>query len=276
MIELQLHTFRQAATVELPQPGRENMPIIQSVDRALQILDLFEDQNKEIKITDISTLTGLHKSTLHSLLKTLQNRGYIDQNEDNGRYRLGMKLVERGNFVVNSIDIRKVCNSFLIDLSAQTGQTTHLGILDGKYGVYIDKVEGQAALITYSRIGRQLPLHATAMGKVLLAFQEEDVRRQILTDFTYDPVMPNGISNEDDFLKEIAIVRSQGHAIDDQEHVKGVRCVAVPLFDHRNKITAAISLSTLTAIVDDNDFDTYVGLLKEMGQKISGLLGNRA
>lgn len=252
------------------------MPIIQSVDRALQILDLFEDQNKEIKITDISALTGLHKSTLHSLLKTLQSRGYIDQNEDNGRYRLGMKLVERGNFVVNSLDIRKVCNSYLSDLSNQTGQTTHLGILDGKFGVYIDKVEGRAALITYSRIGRQLPLHATAMGKVLLAFQDADIRRQILDDYIYDPIMPNGISGEAAFLKEIELVRSQGHAIDDQEHVKGVRCAAVPLFDHRNKITAAISLSTLTAIADDTDFANYLVLLKETGEKISTLLGHRA
>ena len=104
------------------------MPIIQSVERALQILDLFNEQATELKITDISKLMGLSKSTLHSLLKTLQLHGYIDQNPENGKYRLGMKLVERGHFVVGSIDIRQKAKGWLTELSRRTGQTTHLGI----------------------------------------------------------------------------------------------------------------------------------------------------
>jgi DNA-binding IclR family transcriptional regulator len=83
------------------------MPIIQSVERALQILDLFNDQATELKITEISKQMGLSKSTLHSLLKTLQLHGYIDQNPDNDKYCLGMKLVERGHFVVGTMDIRQ-------------------------------------------------------------------------------------------------------------------------------------------------------------------------
>ncbi|WP_328589453.1 IclR family transcriptional regulator [Niallia circulans] len=75
------------------------MPIIQSVERALQILDLFNDHTVELKITEISEQMGLHKSTVHSLLKTLQQSRYIDQNSENGKYRLGLKLVERGNLV---------------------------------------------------------------------------------------------------------------------------------------------------------------------------------
>jgi DNA-binding IclR family transcriptional regulator len=250
------------------------MPIIQSVDRALQILDLFDDQNKEIKITDISARTGLNKSTLHALLKTLQARGYIDQNDENGRYRLGMKLVERGHFVISSIDIRKVCNSFLVDLSAQTGQTTHLGILDGRHGIYIDKVEGQAAIITYSRIGRQLPLHCTAIGKVLVAFQDAEARDRILAGYTYNAMTPRSITAEQAFLEEIENVRLQGYAEDDQEHVKGVRCTAVPVFDHKGHIAAAISLSTLTSTADNRDFERFSGLLQQIGQKISSTLGH--
>lgn len=110
------------------------MPIIQSVERALQILDLFNEQATELKITDISKLMGLSKSTLHSLLKTLQLHGYIDQNPENGKYRLGMKLVERGHFVVGSIDIRQKAKGWLTELSRRTGQTTHLGIWTGVKG----------------------------------------------------------------------------------------------------------------------------------------------
>ena len=105
------------------------MPIIQSVQRALQILELSFDEHKtELRISEISIATGLHKSTLHSLLKTLQAAGYIDQNAENGRYRLGLKLIERGSLVVNSIDMRKRANPMLVELSRETGQTAHLGV----------------------------------------------------------------------------------------------------------------------------------------------------
>lgn len=87
------------------------MPIIQSVDRALRILDLFDEHTTELKITDISDQMGLHKSTVHSLLKTLQQRGYISQNLENGKYGLGMKLFERGNYVIQSLDIRQLAKN---------------------------------------------------------------------------------------------------------------------------------------------------------------------
>lgn len=85
-----------------------SLPIIQAVDRALRILDLFNKYEKELKINDISLRMGLHKSTVHSLLKTLQQHSYIEQNLDNGKYKLGMKLFERGNFFINSFSIRTV------------------------------------------------------------------------------------------------------------------------------------------------------------------------
>ena len=109
-----------------------DMPIIQSVDRALQILDLFNEQNPELKITEISNKLDLHKSTTHSLLKTLKARQYIKQDPDSGKYSLGLKLLERGQFVLNSMDIRSIARKHLIDLSVDTGQTTHLVILEGK------------------------------------------------------------------------------------------------------------------------------------------------
>src|SRR5690606_35998987 len=110
-------------------PGVRGLPIIQAVDRALRILDLFDEHHTELKITDISNRIGLHKSTVHSLLKTLQAHGYIEQNPENGKYKLGLKLVERGNLVLNSLDIRTIAKRHLLDLSHQTGLTVHLVIL---------------------------------------------------------------------------------------------------------------------------------------------------
>ncbi|ENZ7914598.1 IclR family transcriptional regulator [Klebsiella aerogenes] len=249
------------------------MPIIQSVERALQILDLFNEQATELKITDISKQMGLSKSTLHSLLKTLQLHSYIDQNPENGKYRLGMKLVERGHFVVSSMDIRQKAKSWLMDLSQRTGQTTHLGILDGREGVYIEKIEGKQAAIAYSRIGRRLPVHATAIGKVLIAWLNDADLNAILEGYEYTSFTPSTITSREALLSVLAQTRAQGYALDSEENEQGVRCVSVPVWNHESRVIAALSLSTLTSRVDDGEFVRFRGLLEEAGLQLSRALG---
>ncbi len=245
------------------------MPIIQSVQRSLKILDLFNEYTIELKITDISEKMGLHKSTVHSLLKTLQESGYIDQNPENGKYRLGLKLVERGNLVVSTIDIRKMAKSYLMDLSKRTGQTTHLGILDGKAGVYIDKEEGEQSVIRYSRIGRRIPLHCTAIGKVLLSLQKPDKITQLLQGYEYTTSTKKTITDEVKFMEELEKVRQLGYAIDNEENEVGVRCIAVPIRNQNNQVLAAVSISTLVSSVNDQKLEEFIILLKKVGQELS-------
>lgn len=249
------------------------MPVIQSVERALQILDLFNEQATELKITDISKQMGLSKSTLHSLLKTLQLHGYIDQNPENGRYRLGMKLVERGHFVVGTMDIRQTAKGWLTDLSQRTGQTTHLGILDGREGVYIEKIEGKLAAIAYSRIGRRLPVHATAIGKVLIAWLSDTELNNLLADYHYTAFTPATLTCRDALLTALAQTREQGYALDSEENEQGVRCVAVPVWNHESRVIAALSLSTLTSRVNDEELAGYRLQLQEAGSQLSKALG---
>ncbi|PFP24847.1 IclR family transcriptional regulator [Bacillus sp. AFS073361] len=245
------------------------MPIIQSVERALKILDLFDEHKSELKITEISEKMGLHKSTVHSLLKTLHEYSYIDQNPDNGKYRLGLKLAERGNLVISNMDIRKTAKKYLLDLSAKTGQTVHLGILDGREGVYIDKVEGEQSIIRYSRIGRRLPLHSTAIGKVLLAYQPPNELEHLLKNYNYQYQTANTIINEAIFRKEIEKVKEQGYAVDEQENEQGVRCAAVPIFNGKGRVLAAISISTLISRVNDPELQIFIDLLKTSCNELS-------
>lgn len=251
------------------------MPIIQSVERALLILNLFDENNVELKITDISKMTGLHKSTVHSLLKTLKKYSYIEQNPENEKYRLGLKLVERGNFVVSNIDIRQIARSFLVDLANKTGQTVHLGILNGQEGVYIDKVQGKLAVIRFSQIGKGLPLHSTAIGKVLLAFQEPKDIEEILHGYVFSKQNENTITDKEVFLRQLEEVHQQGYAVDNQENEIGVRCVAVPILNFENKVVASISLSTLISQVNDEKLEEYIRLIKQTGLDISKKLGYR-
>ncbi|MEH7377804.1 IclR family transcriptional regulator [Neobacillus drentensis] len=245
------------------------MPIIQSVERALKILDLFDEHKSELRITEISEKMGLHKSTVHSLLKTLQEYSYIDQNPEDGKYRLGLKLAERGNLVISNMDIRKTAKKYLLDLSAKTGQTVHMGILDGREGVYIDKVEGDQSIIRYSRIGRRLPLHSTAIGKVLLAYQPPNEMELLLKNYNYQYQTANTIINEAVFRKEIEKVKQQGYAVDEQENEQGVRCAAVPIFNGKGQVLAAISISTLISRVSDPELHIFIDFLKTSCNELS-------
>src|SRR5699024_434952 len=145
------------------------MSIVKSVDRALEILNTFDADKRELSITEISEKVKLNKSTIHSLLKTLKKHGYIIQNKDNKNYMLGFKIFERGNIVINHLKVQSIAKEYLEKLSAKTNLTAHLVILDNQEGLYIDKVEGGNVTIVYSRIGRRVPLHTSAVGKAMLA-----------------------------------------------------------------------------------------------------------
>lgn len=250
-----------------------SVPIIQSVERALRILDLFDEYHKELKITEISSRMDLHKSTVHSLLKTLQEHHYIEQNPDNGKYRLGMKLLERSSRLVQSLDIRQVAKSYLENLSKTTGQTAHLVILDGKEGVYIDKVEGEKAVIRYSRIGRRIPLHCSGVGKALVAFKPLEQLRAILKDYEYQKHTDYTIRTEEAFLQELELVKKRGYATDDQENEPGVFCIAAAIRDHSGETIAAVSISMLKARVTEEDKETYVRYLLQTADELSKRMG---
>lgn len=250
------------------------MPIIQSLDRALNILDLFDENHRELKITEISARLGLHKSTVHSLLKTLQMHRYIEQDE-HGQYRLGMRLLEKGQLLLQGFDIREIANGPLRELSAETGQSVHLVVRDGAQGVYIDKVEGTKAAIRYSRIGRRVPLHSSAVGKILAAFMPEAELERMLEGYEYSKHTPHTIGSGPAFREELRIVRETGVAYDREENEPGVRCAAAPVYDHAGHLAAAISISTMAATVGDEELASFARRLSATAERISSGLGYR-
>lgn len=249
------------------------MPIIQAVDRAIRILELFDEQNAELKVTEISERLNLHKSTVHSLLKTLQMHGYVRQNEENGKYRIGLKLLERGQLVAQTLDIRSIARPFIVRLSQETGQTVHLVLMVDGGGVYIDKVEGERAVIRYSRIGKRVPFHSSAAGKVLIAFLSDAELNRLLQNYEFERRTERTITDKAALLEELKRVRERGYAIDDQENEIGVRCYAVPLRNHTGEVIAAVSISMLASLVSDEEISDYIQKLHEVSVSISQRLG---
>ncbi|MEH7237587.1 IclR family transcriptional regulator [Bacillus sp. JJ1562] len=249
------------------------MPIIQSVERALKILDLFDEHDQELTITEISKQLNLHKSTVHSLLKTLQLHHYISQTEENGKYSLGLKLLERGNMVVSHRDLRNVARKHLERLSATTNLTIHLVILDGQEGVYIDKVEGKGVTVLYSRIGRRVPIHRSAVGKSLVATKSNRELDLLLEGYQFTKSTEKSISTKEQFLSEIEKVRLAGYSIDNEENEQGIFCLAVPIKDYSGNVIAAVSMSMPATKINQETLENYVGILKKCSDKISHELG---
>ncbi len=220
-------------------PGRYN---IQSVDRAIRTLGLLSD-GRTWKLSEIGGTLGVSGSTAYRLLTTLESHQYVERDEVGG-YRLGLACIELSRAYADASDLRRISQPELDRLRDETRETIHLGVLDRLEVVYLEKRHGLHAIgLMSSRIGGRSPAHCTGLGKVLLAFQDpENVRAQyqqlglrVYTDQT--------ISNLDDLMEHLNLIRRQGYAFDLGEHEPEVRCIAAPVFDSNGAVVAAISVS---------------------------------
>src|SRR6056297_3164189 len=142
--------------------------IVQSVIRAIDIIELLSGKNKSLGITEISKQLNMHKSTVHRLISTLKYREYVEKNAS-GKYSLGYKMLELTSNMLDEIDIREKVKPYLKEIVEKTNETVHLGVLDRNKIIYIDKEETSKTIRMHSKIGRRVPLHCTSLGKIFLA-----------------------------------------------------------------------------------------------------------
>ena len=148
-------------------------------------LNYFWLLNQNLSIKEISENLNLSKSTVHGIIKTLEHRGYLQQNPEDLKYRPGIKLFELGNFVGKHLDIGKVARPFIRELVDELNETVHLVSLQRDEVIYIEKVEGHSALTIYSHIGKRAPFHSTGVGKSILAYLNENEANRILSSIKF-------------------------------------------------------------------------------------------
>ncbi len=219
---------------------------VQVIERGCKILDHLSKGNRSHSIQDLSSELNLPKPTIHRILSTLRHFGFVTQDEVSKEYRLGFRLVELGQTVLDQIDLRKAAEPFLTQLASRVQETVHLVILDQGEIVYLDKVEGvndPKSLRMVSRIGMRNYAHSCAVGKVLLAFLSDSEREEVITQKGLPRLTKNTIVNLGQLNKHLADVRAQGYAMDDEENEDGIRCVGAPVRNDRGKVIAAISIS---------------------------------
>ncbi len=242
--------------------------------RALRILRCFRAEQPEMGVTEIARELRLPKSTVHRLLATLEAEGFAHR-LSGSRYVLGWRAFELGAAVLAWSAIRQPILRRLEALVAATGETAHLGVLDEGLVLYVEKVESDRPLRMPSAVGRRLPLHCTALGKVLAAGFEDAVFERIIERVRLPAFTPNSITDRAMLRRELKKVRTSGFALDNEEIEEGLMCVAAPVVDERGTTCAAISISGPVTRVRDR-LDDNVAAVREACRALSDDLGPNA
>src|SRR5699024_3847325 len=214
------------------------MPV-QSVHRALSIMEYLGSHPKGVSLVDISKDLSLPKSTCHRLLQTLVNRNFVHQDSKTENYLLSMKIAELSSNVIDSVDVRQIARPFIEQLSNHVNEVIHLCIRENNYVVYIDKVESRRSLRMYSQIGKTAMLHCTGVGKMMLADLSDEEIKAIVSEVGLKKFTENTFTNIDDFMEEINFIQKNGYSLDREEHETGIYCIAVPIRDYTGKTIAA-------------------------------------
>jgi IclR family KDG regulon transcriptional repressor len=247
---------------------------IQSLERAFDILELFEKQ-KEMGISEISTGIGLSKSTVYGLVNTLVKYNYLEQDLENKKYRLGMRLFEMGSLVEGRMDIRREAKPYCEMLSQKYGLTVHLATHYEGEVVYIDKYDQPDFMIVYSQVGKRAPMTCTGVGKAMLAFLGDKYIEKYVLSRPFEVKTLKSISNSQMLYERLEEIRKAGFARDDEEIAVGLRCRAVPIFGSKNRVVGAMSISGMVSELDDEKCKSISDDLIKCSMEISNRLGYR-
>lgn len=247
--------------------------VIQSVERAIEILQCFRGNNEELGITEIAEYIQLSKSTAFGLVNTLKAKGLLEQNLQNKKYRLGITLFELGNLVQQRMDIRSEAKIYCTELANKYDTIVHLAVHDKGEVIYIDKLGSDSFTISASQVGRRAPMYCTGVGKAMLAYVENDYIENYVLCKQLQQVTNNTITNKERLIEELRLIRSRGFAVDNEEIEIGLRCIAAPIFDNVGYPIAAISLSASYRKIPDKMVDSISNDVKYYAQKISERMG---
>ena len=245
-----------------------------SVEKALEILLLFDESKQLLGINEMSRLLGMPPSTVQRFVNILKKKGFLRQDPETRKYRLGTVLLKLAGFLKESLEIAKIAYPIMQRLSRETGETVHLNIIDGYERVCIESIESVQPLMARMPIGQRSPLYAGASSKCLLAFSDEEFVREYLEMVKLEKINMNTITDKEELLKELERTRKRGYAESFSERVTGLGALSAPVFDHRGKIAASLSLAIPEVRFRNEDTRrSYAEKLLAAARQISEILG---
>lgn len=247
---------------------------VQSVERALLLLEILSDMGKPVTLSELTEKANLNISTVHRLLQTLMFHHFVEQDLNTGRYRLGLRVFEIGSSALYNLDIRDISKPYLEQLVEQCNETANIAILEQGELVYIQQVESTYMMKMFARVGNRGPAYCTAAGKVLLAYLEEEKLINIILKTKFIKFTDKTITDPEELKEELVYIRKRGYSLDVEEMEEGVKCIAFPVMNHEGRVVAAVSISgPMSRMTDKRLKDTLLINLRETALKISLDLG---
>jgi IclR family KDG regulon transcriptional repressor len=247
----------------------------ESVAAVLKVFAILQTlaERGETGISELSVKLAMPKATVYRFLQTMKTLGYVRQAPETERYGLAVRLFELGAKAMQYPDLIELAKPYMQQLSDATGETVHLGTLIDSEILYVHKVDSKHILGMYSRVGRRAPLHCTAIGKVLMAWEQPTRRAAILEGCEFTRFREKTITSRADFDVELERTRQQGFGQDSEEFDDHIRCAAIPIFDANQQVVAGLSVSFPTFRYDMAKEPELVAMLREASRQISQQLG---
>jgi len=245
---------------------------IQSVNRALSLICLFTHGSTRIGITEFSRALGLPKPTVHGLVRTLKNQGFLQQDPQSRKYRLGLKIYELGSVLAGSLDINQRGAGLAYQLAKQTGLVSRIAIWNLDSALLTVNIEPRSHLLFAHQIGPRIPAYCSALGKAMLAYLGPRELQGYIDRVNLKPLTANTITQKKALLKEIEETRRRRYSMDREENLLGLACIGVPVFGSDGDLEGAMSLSGDAKDVYKR-MKTLLPELVKTGMEISRSLG---
>lgn len=254
--------------------GNSQTSLTQSVTRALQILECFTDETPKLRVTDISNRLNLTASLVSRLLTTMEHEGFVEKDDESGAYRIGRRIITLAGVALNHNRIRTEALSEMQMMSAQLGLGVNLAVLDQGSIFYLAHIDAPETPRLFTLIGRHNPLHATAMGKILLACVSDAEREDYLEHLVLHAYTAHTITQVDRLREELGQAQRQGWALEMEELALGRACIACPIRSQTGQVVAAISISGPLSVLRWNERRAeLINQTIELADRISFRLG---
>lgn len=252
--------------------GNEEKGIINSLNRGLAILEILLGESP-MSVTEVGKRLGINKSSAFRLLSTLKRKGFVEQDPETLKYSLGLRFLIFAQRVNDGIDLRAIAKPYLKELNSIMRETVHLGVMYGSNVMIIAQETGMELLSIVTKIGDIEPFYCSAVGKVILACMPGDEQQKIISSLEFEMKTKNTITGKEQLIRELEKVAANGYALDDEEYHMGVRCLGVPITDHRGRTVASLGISGPKTRIKLDRINEYVSTMKDIAMCISRKMG---
>lgn len=279
-----MSTHRQAAgrgAAKLPKKASETAAArgsseVQSLRRALSLLDGVAATPDGTTLTEIAQQIGLATSTTHRLLTSLEHARYVHFDSERKVWTIGVQAFTTGNAFLKTRNLAAIARPHMRAMMEECEETVNLAIIDQNEAIYLAQVECRHMMRTFARPGGRVPLHCSGVGKALLSAMSETELSRVLHDRGLSRVTIKTITTPAALRQDLALTRERGYAFDDEEHAIGLRCVAAVIHNENGDAIGAVSLSGPMARIPDNRVAALGSLVRRKASVISELLGSNS